>query len=353
MKGLGVCLLALCCAPGVAYGAQVEKTPYGDIAFTAAPGEANDVRVTTARSGEDVLVTDTGAPVTAVGPDCISSGPHSARCSYDPECQPLQCSGSHEVVLGDRRDRIRLVGTPNTSSGVQVRGGPGPDRITSKWFSVSALGGSGNDVLIGGVRWDFFDGGGGADLVNGRGGSHDSVSYTSRSAGVVVTLDDRANDGERGEGDRVIVENVAGGQGADMLVGDSGSNQISGEGGDDTIVGGAAGDVLAGSAGSDRVDGGRGNDGLVGDEGDDQLRGGGGADRLRGHEGADELRCGPGDDYAESADFDFTPEPDGVRDLIRCGSGQDTVVAGAEDSVGRECEAVTRAPDNPPHEPAS
>jgi Ca2+-binding RTX toxin-like protein len=344
MKGLGVCLLALYCAPGAAYGAEVEKTEYGDIAFTAAPGEANDIRITTARSGEDVLVTDRGAPVTAVGPDCVSTGPHSARCSYDPECQTLQCSGFHEVVLGDRRDTIHLVGTPSTSSGVQVRGGPGPDRMASKWFWLSALGGSGDDVLIGGARGDFFDGGGGADLVNGRGGRHDTASYGSRSAGVVVTLDDRADDGERGEGDRVIVEDVVGGQGADTLVGDADENYLSGEGGDDTIIGGRGRDLLVGRAGSDRLDGGRGDDGMLGDEGDDWLRGRAGADSLRGYEGADDLRCGPGGDYAESSDFGFMPKPDGVRDLIRCGSGQDTVVAGAEDSVGRECEDVTRDP---------
>ena len=326
----------------MAHGAEVDGA-HNVITFTAEPGEANQVRVTTSRSEEDVFVTDESAPLTAVGPECVSQDPHTARCSYDPAC--VTCGSGLDFVLRDRRDTIHLAGRRDTGIGVNVRAGPGRDRVTSKWFSLYAAGGSGDDVILGGAGWDLLDGGVGSDLVNGRGGSGDTATYVGRSEGVTVTLDARANDGERDERDRVIAENVDGGEGADVLVGDGEPNTISGEGGDDTIVGGRSGDSLVGGAGADRLDGGRGrgNDALLGDDGDDQLLGRAGADRLRGNNGADDHRCGPGDDYAESYDFGVgRPMDEGISDSIRCGSGRDTVTAGAEDSVGRECEAVTR-----------
>lgn len=80
-------------------------------------------------------------------------------------------------------------------------------------------------------------------------------------------------------------------------------------------------DRLRGSAAGDRLLGRGGNDRLKGLAGDDCLNGGKGKDRLVG---------GPGNDQISARD--------GQRDVIRCGTGQDTVVADKRDRIARDCE---------------
>ncbi len=145
----------------------------------------------------------------------------------------------------------------------------------------------------------------------------DEVSYSGRTVGVSVDLDDVNDDGQSGEFDNVRsdVEDITGGSGADQLTGSSAANQFFGGGGDDTLDGGVGPDDLAGGAGFDRVTyktrtntiianiDGVDNDGVTGEkdnitldvesiEGglDDDLLGGADFDR------ADNLVGGPGDD---------------------------------------------------------
>ena len=72
-------------------------------------------------------------------------------------------------------------------------------------------GGTGADTLNGGDGDDKLDGGKGADTVNGGLGV-DVLSYGTRSAPVIVTLDGSVGDGEVGENDNVMpdVENLIG-----------------------------------------------------------------------------------------------------------------------------------------------
>lgn len=93
--------------------------------------------------------------------------------------------------------------------------------------------------------------------------------------------------------------------GSDTLVGDSQSNDTRGLEGDDTITGKAAGDLIFGGLGTDRI---------VGDDGNDDLRHGTG-----------------------------TSEPDGSRDIIDCGDGNDRPVINIsedKDIAARNCEVV-------------
>ncbi|MCW2961853.1 MAG: hypothetical protein JWM90_2240 [Thermoleophilia bacterium] len=111
-------------------------------------------------------------------------------------------------------------------------------------------------------------------------------------------------------------------------------------------------DVYAGSAGPDHIRlldgndlarGGSGNDSLFGQGGNDQLFGGAGKDRLFGGVGNDLLDGGPGADLLSGeAGRDRIIARDGVRDVIRCGSGFDTVIADRRDVVSRDCERVQR-----------
>ncbi|MDA1072828.1 MAG: S8 family serine peptidase, partial [Proteobacteria bacterium] len=75
-----------------------------------------------------------------------------------------------------------------------------------------------------------------------------------------------------------VIENVIGGDGDDVLAGNSLTNMIHGGRGDDTLSGGAGADLLLGGAGSDLLEGGADADMLAGGAGDDRLDGGEGND---------------------------------------------------------------------------
>jgi hypothetical protein len=104
-------------------------------------------------------------------------------------------------------------------------------------------------------------------------------------AGVRVTLARTANDGVVGEGDDVRTSGVIGSDTADVITGDAGAN------------------VLIGSGGADVLDGGDGDDSI-----DTTLQ------------------------HAQPADG-----ADGL-DSVRCGVGNDDVVADEDDKVGVDCE---------------
>jgi hypothetical protein len=92
------------------------------------------------------------------------------------------------------------------------------------------------------------------------------VSYAQRTAGVTVTLDSSADDGEAGEHDDVSgVEDVYGSTYTDLLVGDDGPNRLDGSfGGADVILGQGGADVIeATSPYAERVAGGPGSDHVV------------------------------------------------------------------------------------------
>ena len=78
--------------------------------------------------------------------------------------------------------------------------------------------------------------------------------------------------------DGTVIENIVGGDGADVFLGNDRPNMIFGGRGDDTLVGAEGADRLVGGAGDDR---------LVGDNGDDTFIGGEGVDRLYGGAGSD------------------------------------------------------------------
>lgn len=228
-----------------------------------------------------------------------------------------------------------------------VSGGTAGDTLTGDGGPNALFGNAGNDTLDGGLGNDVLDGG--ADI--------DTASYATRVVPVFVTLGGGGPDGQAGEADNVLTENVTGGAAGDMLMGDGGPNllaggmgndQLDGAGGPDVIqggpgaadvatyaarvnpvfvsiangpndgeaaegddvqagvehlVGGAAGDQLAGDGamnflyggpGNDVLDGLAGDDTLYGEGGDDTLNGGANNDRLDGGPGADAMTGGPG-----------------------------------------------------------
>jgi len=174
-------------------------------------------------------------------------------------------------------------GPAGTATEVVASLGAGNDSAENGLSNAAATfdGGPGQDILIGGATDDTLDGGTGADDINGGDGT-DTADYSSRTAGVTITLDDIGNDGENCpspatcEGDDVHsdVENVSGGGGNDTLTASNDptnpvDNQLDGNGGNDSLRGGNGDDTLNGGAGNDTLRGGSGADTLSGGAGTD------------------------------------------------------------------------------------
>jgi Ca2+-binding RTX toxin-like protein len=127
-----------------------------------------------------------------------------------------------------------------------------------------------NDRLYGEAGDDVLVGGTGADYLHG-GAGFDTASYSTSSAGVVVSL--IANSAANGDaqGDTFTsIESLIGSYHADTLSGHNGVNVIDGGSGNDTLEGHGADDTLRGEDGNDILDGGSGyHDILIGGLGND------------------------------------------------------------------------------------
>ncbi len=215
----------------------------------------------------------------------------------------------------------------------------------------NVVGGSAGDVLVGDAMANFFDGGGGNDLLIGGGGNDilegglgiDTASFADKIAPVIVNLNQpfaaTVKVGGVDEDQLRNIENLIGGSGDDLLIGNSVVNTFDGGAGNDTLRGGGGLDVLDGNTGIDTADygdavlpvsvalngalnatasiagiaadslrnienvvGGIGADVLTGDSLANKLAGGDGDDTLSGRAGNDELDGGAGTDTADYAD---------------------------------------------------
>lgn len=194
----------------------------------------------------------------------------------------------------------------------------------------------------------MLDGGPGADDLGG-GGGQDTVSFASRTVGVVARIGS-AGDGEEGEGDVIAgdVENLMGGSGDDVLIGSDGPNRLDGGTGADRLEGLGDRDLLYGGDGSppspsdhdpDVLHGGDGPDVIqvragataFGDGGDDEIDvwesgvadGGAGADWIRtwGTGGSVLARDGARDHVECDAGLPALVRLDRADLSLRCGGG--------------------------------
>jgi Ca2+-binding RTX toxin-like protein len=279
--------------------------------YLAPPGEANHVVVTKDTAG--VTVSDSGATVVA-GDGCATVSASQVFCAGSRRMGVL-------MRLDDMDDFAQLVGWYTTGS---VDGGTGADTLIGGTSGNLLVGGAGDDILDGRSGPDYLQGGSGTDLLDG-GSAADVADYSDRTAPVAVDLDGVADDGEPGEADVLEeIENLRGGEGNDVFVGDGnpnwlwglgGADVVSGLGGADTVVGGEGSDTLNGNAGSDRVWGTDANDRLRGGGGPDELLGSSGSDVLDGGNGRDEINGERGDDTIRARD--------GRRDIIHGGAHTD------------------------------
>jgi Tol biopolymer transport system component/Ca2+-binding RTX toxin-like protein len=303
------------------------------------------------------------------------------------------------ATLGPGDDRFVTDGSRPIAIPMTVDAGNGDDTLQGGPLGDSLSGGRGDDHLVGGGGDDTLTGGFGVDdLIGGSG--IDTVSYAERPDPVVVRINDLANSGDAkdGGGDRVHldVENIEGSSGDDTLIGSDGPNLIAGGLGADRIVGEGGDDVMRGDlkgfeflAGPDTFDGGPGTDAvtyddhpsgvtvtladdgnaddgnahdgspgsrdriidaenviggsgpdlLTGDSSENRLLGEGGDDRLHGGLGADVLQGGPGFDtvsYIDSGDR-VTAAIDGQPDS---GDAFDAGSDGHRDTIGLDVEEL-------------
>jgi hypothetical protein len=134
---------------------------------------------------------------------------------------------------------------------------------------------------------------------------------------------------------------LRGGPGSDDIRGLAGNDTLIGFRGDDQLRGGPGRDVLEDDHGDDLLYGGSGHDSLDGRRGLDVLVGGPGPDFVADYVGGDLIRTGPGDDWGSidsrgehphpptvlhlgpGDDEILVGDPDGRRDVIDCGPGDD------------------------------
>ncbi|MBI3350386.1 MAG: RTX toxin [Burkholderiales bacterium] len=263
--------------------------------------------------GDDLLDGGSGA-------DQLTGGASTDTATYALSSQGVQVNLTTGLGRGGDAEGDRLSGIEN------LIGSERDDVLTGTAGINKLVGGAGDDVLDGGDAADVLDGGDGSD----------TASYASATAGVTASLlAPGSNTGAAAGDSYVAIENLAGSNYNDALMGDTNANVISGGDGDDFIEGRGGADVIHGGLGNDtlsyatsaaavQVDlvAGTGNggdaqgnlldgvenligsnfgDALKGDAGDNRLDGGNGDDLLDGGAGADQLIGGAGNDTATYA----------------------------------------------------
>jgi Ca2+-binding RTX toxin-like protein len=213
-------------------------------------------------------------------------------------------TGIVQVGLGDD-----VVDTDGGRIEGQVYLDAGDDRFIGGGFSDRVRGDAGRDDIStgGGDDWIIAVSGDGSDDTDGGAGidTYDGRLLTTK---LVVNL--TTGIARNGGATDVLtgVERAFGGDGADLLSGNAGANQLRGGNGADDLLGLGGADILRGQNGADDVSGGDGDDRLFGGTGKDVLDGGAGNDRLLGSIDADRLTGDAGDDAFVFEDFeDFIP----------------------------------------------
>jgi Ca2+-binding RTX toxin-like protein len=223
---VGIVVLAVgLAAPGGAAAAIVSQ-PLRHISYIAAPGETNDLTIRKTRAG--VQVTDPGAIIVA-GEGCENVSAHEALCQK-------RLRQQLSIRLDDMSDSAHAIGWFGVPF---VDAGDGNDSVKMSRGLDFIKGGPGNDTLAAGRGPDNLMGGPGDDILDGGLGV-DTADYSERASAAVVDLDGVADDGEPGEADDLQnIENVLGGNGNDVLIGNGEANDLLGLAGADRIRGGA------------------------------------------------------------------------------------------------------------------
>ncbi|MCW2393507.1 beta strand repeat-containing protein [Sphingobium sp. B11D3A] len=320
----------------------------GNDAITGSSG--NDVILGSA--GNDILSGGDGDDLISggAGNDVIDGGNGTDTANYSTNTATqtinLALTGAQTISSGDI-DTILNVENVIGGSGADtiagnaaanvLEGRAGNDTINGGAGDDSLFGGDGNDTLIGGADNDIIDGGNGID----------TISYASNSVAQSINLSiTTAQTISVGDIDTILnIENVVGGTGADVIIGDGMANSLDGGAGNDTISGAGGNDTLLGNDGDDLLVGGAGNDVINGGSGVDtvdysyatsaqsinlstttaQTISSGDVDTISnvenviGGSGSDTITGSSGDNILDGGDGD---------DRLKGGTGNDTIIGG-------------------------
>jgi Ca2+-binding RTX toxin-like protein len=183
-------------------------------------------------------------------------------------------SGDDAVVLPVDAVAATVVGY---DLGHAFAAGAGDDTVTGSVLGDKIKGGVDDDRIFGGAGNDTLAGGNDPGEIASDGDDHydggsdtDEVNYSAMSQAVAVNLALGLAAGVEIDHDTLVaIENVTGGSGPDVLVGDTKNNALAGGDGADSVFGSARTDSLDGGAGNDTLDGGGGADSLAGGAGSD------------------------------------------------------------------------------------
>lgn len=279
----------------------------GQLRFAASEGESNDV-VLDAIDDARMQITDRGAVITATGKcrsidvhtaECRGAGKdpifYEAKLELgdlDDRVAPIRKREDIEVTAHGGPGNDVLMGAVNHEEGAILSGGQGDDQLYGTRTFDDLKGGDGQDQLFGGDgggdqldggfgddrifagEFNFngahLDGGGGQDQLYGGPGDDtladgdgdgaaaapgpdtmvggegvDLISYESRTQAVTVRAGDAVDNGEAGEHDSTTgIENLSGGAGDDLLIGDKHANVLTGGEGEDRPDCGGGRDLL-------------------------------------------------------------------------------------------------------------
>jgi len=213
---------------------------YPDLHYDDRPGSASHLST---RSSAMTVTLDEAYPIWT-GPGCTH--PITSDLTL------VSCVGPFETVLIDASDGDDVIDHFPSTTVVNafsiILGGPGNDVLVGSDDADYLVGDAGDDRLSGWGGRDNLDGGLGADLMSG-GADIDRVLYEDRPNGVVISNNGvTGDDGEPGEGDTINanVENLAGGNGNDIITGNDGDNVLQGCNGSDRLYGNGGNDTFAG-----------------------------------------------------------------------------------------------------------
>ncbi len=210
--------------------------------------------------GNDLLVGGLGADVLngGIGGDTASYLASLAGVTVDLRAGAV---GSGGDAQGDTWSSIENV-TGSVHNDV-IFGSLLANRLVGSNGNDQLIGFGGSDTLEGGNHNDVLNGGLGADILNGGSGI-DTASYASSLGAVTVDLRAGATGvGNDAAGDTWIsIENVAGSNFGDTIIGNVAVNNLNGRGGADRITGFGGNDVMTGGTGNDIfvIGAGHGND---------------------------------------------------------------------------------------------
>jgi Ca2+-binding RTX toxin-like protein len=255
------------------------------------------------------------------------------RAAGTTRSSPARTSGFHfggifEPVTTSNSVKITVNGTswtadvPSTQR-IRIDAGDGNDLIKVNGSrGMDLMGRGGNDTLVGGDGDDLLAGGDGTDTVD----------YSARMSTVILTCDNRADDGRGSEHDNILsdCEVMIGGQGDDYIAAWGISyigRTIYGNLGNDKLFGSNANDVIIGGRGNDYIDAGNGLDYVSAGDGNDTVHGGADRDVIAGDAGNDVMYADSGADAVFGSDGNDRLYSGRDNDELLGGRGRDILVS--------------------------